>query len=85
MTAKKAITENQTLAKELETKIRNASQSGDFDTADSRRTLEASNLKELRTKLTSRHRTLAAQQKDRENLRKQFEALQRKESRFRRL
>lgn len=84
LTARKAINDNQTLAKELETKIRNASQSGDFDTADSRRTLELSNLTELRAKLNSKQHTVAAQQRDRETMRKQFEALQRKETRFRR-
>ncbi len=84
LTARKAITDNQTLAKELETKIRNASQSGDFDTADSRRTLELSNLTELRAKLNSRQHSVRGQQKDRETLRKQSEALQRKDARFRR-
>ncbi len=83
-TAQKAITDNQTLAKELETKIRNVSQSGDFDTADARRSQESSNLKEVRSRLVSKQQTLAIQQRDRETLRKQSEALQRKELRFRR-
>ena len=82
--ARKAISDNQALAKELETKIRNASQSGDFDTADSRRTLELSNLTELRARLVSAQDAVALQHRQRETMRKQFEALQRKEARFRR-
>jgi DNA sulfur modification protein DndD len=84
LTAQKAIADNQTVAKELETKIRNASQSGDFDIADSRRTQEFSNLQEARTKLAAKENTLTIQQRERETMRKQSEALQRKELRFRR-
>ncbi|SHN52858.1 DNA sulfur modification protein DndD [Geodermatophilus obscurus] len=84
LTARKAISENEVLAKELETRIRSASQSGDFETADSRRSMEFANLKEVRSRLSAQEHALASQQKERETLRKQFETLQRKESRFRR-
>jgi DNA sulfur modification protein DndD len=83
LTARKTAEDQRVVAKELETKIRNASQSGDFETADSRRTVEANALRELRTQLSSRENTLAGHLREADTLRKQSEALQRKESRFR--
>lgn len=83
LAAQKVIGDNQIRAKELETIIRNTSQSGDFDTADSRRTQAFNSLQEVRANLARSQQSLTIQQGQRETYRKQSEALQRKELRFR--
>lgn len=82
MVARKSGEDARVAAKELETKIRNVAESGDFDAADSRRTIAYNSLRELRSKLGGLERDLAQYKAEIETLRKQSEALQRKESRF---
>lgn len=84
LTAKKANEDSLIAIRELQTRIRNTSRAGDFETADSRRTSAENNRREAYAKLTRRQSDLASQQRDRDTLRKQYEALQRKETRFRR-
>ncbi|MBD0862452.1 AAA family ATPase [Gordonia sp. zg691] len=84
LTARKLIADSQDRLREIEIEIKAAPKSGDFDAADSRRTREFNNVRELQAKLAGLRNSLSGQQAQRESLRKRSEALQRKETRFRR-